>query len=60
MPDPTELIEECELEIWNIIHRLHRGGVKYSIVHSMFNEIIKTLEMKGYADDWLNKFNKSR
>ena len=57
MPDDADLIEQCELELWEIVYKMHRAGVRFAVVHSIFQEMIKTLEMQGYTEDWLAQFN---
>lgn len=57
MPDDAEFIEKCELELWEIVHKMHRAGVRFAVVHGIFQEMIKTLEMQGYCEDWLYQFN---
>jgi len=53
MPDNATLIEQAELDIWQIIQMLHKAKVRYEIVHQIFAEITKTLEMQGYTEEWL-------
>ena len=56
--DDTDFIEVCELELWNIINKMHRAGVRFSVVNGILREITKTLELQGYCEDWLSQFNK--
>ena len=58
MPDDADLIEQCEIDIWQIVDKMHKAGVRYSIVHGIFQEMIKTLEMQGYCENWLSQYNK--
>lgn len=60
MPDDADLIESCELELWEIVHKMHRAGVRFAVVHGIFQEMVKTLEMQGYTEDWLSTFNKPK
>ena len=53
MPNNIELIEKSESELWEIINRMHREGVRYKIVHLILEEIVKTLEIQEYAEQWL-------
>lgn len=55
MPDNAELIESCELELWQIVYKMHRAGVRFSIVHGILQEMVQTLEMQGYTEDWLSQ-----
>jgi len=55
MPDPADLIEQAELDIWGIIDKLHKAGVRYKIVHLIMTELVKTLEIQGYAEEWLKQ-----
>ena len=54
--DNADLIEQSELELWQIVSKMHKAGVRFEIVHSIFQEMIKTLEMQGYCENWLNQF----
>jgi len=56
--DDTDFIGVCELELWNIINKMHRAGVRFSVVNGILQEITKTLELQGYCEDWLSQFNK--
>ena len=55
MLDDADLIEQAELDIWSIIQKLHKAGVRYEVVHQIFVEIVKTLEIQGYAEQWLQQ-----
>lgn len=54
MTNDADLIEKYELEIWDIINKMRKEGVRFSVIHSMFVEFIKTLDMQGYTEDWFN------
>uniref|UniRef100_A0A6M3KZW2 Uncharacterized protein n=1 Tax=viral metagenome TaxID=1070528 RepID=A0A6M3KZW2_9ZZZZ len=56
MPDPADLIEQCEINLWQIVYKMHRAGVRYEVVHGIFQEMIKALEIQGYCEDWLLKY----
>ena len=56
MPDNADLIEQCEDEIWQIISKLHKAGVRYTVVQFILTEMISTLELQGYCEDWLSQF----
>ena len=58
MVDPVEIIAQSEDEIWQVIARMHKAGVRYTVVYQMLIEIVKTLEIQGYAEGWLSQFNK--
>ena len=53
--DDTDFIGVCELELWNIINKMHRAGVRFSVVNGILQEITKTLELQGYCEDWLSQ-----
>jgi len=55
MPDDADLIEQSELDIWEIVFKMRQGGVRFSIVHGIFQEMIKTLETQEYCQDWLTQ-----
>jgi len=57
MVDDADLIEKAELDLWDIINKLHKAGVRYTVVHFILLEMVKTLEMQGYTEDWLKKFS---
>ena len=56
--DNADFIEVCELELWDIINKMHRAGVRFSVVNGILQEITETLELQGYCEDWLSQFNK--
>ena len=58
MVDDADLIESCELKIWGIIQKMRKAGMRYEIVHDIFSEILKTLELQSYIESWLNQYNK--
>ena len=58
MPDNADFIEKCEMELWDIATKMHKSGVRYEIIHGIFQEMIKTLELQGYTENWLNKYQK--
>ena len=57
MVDNADLIEKAEDEIWQIIAKMHKANVRYEVVHQIFVEITKTLELQGYAENWLTQYN---
>lgn len=56
MPDNADFIEQCELDIWQIIAKMHKNGVRYAIVQFILSDVVKTLELQGYCEDWLGKY----
>jgi len=56
MSDNTELIEQCEDEIWRAIAKMHRAGVRYKVVHFILSEMVKTLGIQGYCEEWFEQF----
>jgi len=60
MVDDADLIESCESEIWQVIQKMHKANVRYEIVHQMFVEMIKTLELQGYVEDWLSQYGRPK
>ena len=56
--DNADLIETCELELWQTVYKMHRAGVRFEVVYQIFVEITKTLELQGYCEDWLETHNK--
>ena len=55
MDDP-ELIEKYEREVWCLISRMRADNIRYSVVHSLFQDIVKDLELRGYSEDWLEEY----
>lgn len=58
MPDNADLIEQYELELWNIVYRMHRDGIRFAVTHGILQELVKTLDIQGYCEDWLNQYNR--
>ena len=56
--DDADRIEQAELDIWDTIYKLHKAGVRFEVIHFMMVEMVKTLEMQGYAEQWLSEYNK--
>ena len=54
--DNADIIEQSELDLWQIVYKMHKAGVRFEIVHGIFQELIKTLELQGYTENWLNQF----
>ena len=57
--DNADLIERYEQELWSIISQMHRDGIRFEVIHFVVSEIVKSLEMKAYVENWLNSYNKS-
>lgn len=57
MVDDANLIEEYELKLFVIIDDMHKAGIRYTIVYGIFQELLKTLELQGYCEDWLGKYS---
>jgi len=55
MPDDASLIGQAELDIWAIVDKLHKAGVRFAVVHEIFVEIVKTLELQGYSENWIDQ-----
>ena len=56
--DDADFIEKSEDEIWQIINKMHSEGVRFEVVHSILKEMVKTLELQAYCEQWLSEFNK--
>ena len=57
--DNADLIEKYELVLWDTIHKMHKDGIRYEVVHFIVSEMVKSLEVQGYAENWLHSYNKS-
>ena len=57
MVDDAEFIAKCEIELWQIIDKMHKR-VRFEVIHSIMKEMIKTLEVQGYSEEWLKKYNR--
>ena len=57
MPDNAALIAQCEIDLWQIVYKLHKAGVRFKVVHDIFQEMINTLAIQGSCEDWLDRFN---
>jgi len=58
MVDDDTLIAKSEEELWQLVDKLHKDGVRYEVIHSIFREMTQTLEAQGYAENWLKQYNK--
>ena len=58
MVDDANLIEQSELELWGIVNKMHKAGVRYEIIFGILQEMVKTLEMQGYCENWMTKYGK--
>ena len=55
MLDNANLIEEYERALWKMIQEMHKANIKYEVIHFILSEMVKTLEIQGYAENWLNQ-----
>jgi len=56
MVDNADAIEKYELELWNTIYKMHRDGIRFEVCRQTMQEMIKTLELQGYCENWLGQF----
>ncbi len=56
MPDDVEYIAKCEDELWQIIDKMHKR-VRFEVIHSIMQEMVKTLELQGYSENWLSTYS---
>ena len=54
MPNDADLIEQAEDEVWQIIERMHKAGVRYEVLDWMFENIWRSLIMKNQAENYLD------
>lgn len=54
----ADKIEKAELDIWDIIYKMHKADVRFEIIHRMMVEMVKTLEMMGYVENWMETYNR--
>ena len=53
MPNDVEVIKKFESELWGIVQAMHKGGIRYTVIYSILQEMVKTLEVQGYAEQWI-------
>ena len=53
--DDADLIEKFEAELWDIVCKMHKDGIRFEIIKSILEEMVKTLEMQGYVENWMDK-----
>ena len=58
MPDNANLIESSQDEIFQIVEKLHKAGVRYSAIYYMLMELVKGLDTQSYAEEWLRMYNR--
>lgn len=56
--DDVNLIEKYERDIQDTIDKMHKVGVRYSVIIFILREVIKGLEVQEYAEAWLREYNK--
>jgi len=50
--DNADFIESCELQLWGIVYKMHKAGVRYSIIHEILKDMISVLEIQDYCEKW--------
>ena len=55
MPDDAEYIERCEAELWQVVEKMQKAGVRFVVVEQLIKEIGETLEMQRYCEEWLKR-----
>jgi len=53
MPDNADLIEKYELELQELIQRMHKEGISYQTICFVLTEVIKNLDLMAYCENWL-------
>ena len=53
MPDNPDLIERYELELQELIQRMHKDGIAYPTICFVLTEAIKNLDLMAYCEKWL-------
>ena len=56
--DDSDYIDTCGDELWQIIEKMHKR-VRYEVVHWLLQEMVKDLEVKAVAENWLRTATKS-
>jgi len=51
--DNPDLIEKYELELLELIQRMHRDGISYQTIYFVLTEVIKNLDLMAYCENWL-------
>ena len=51
--DNPDLIEKYELELLELIQRMHRDGISYQTICFVLTEVIKNLDLMAYCENWL-------
>jgi len=53
MDDP-ELIERFEIELQQLIARMHSGGLRYEAIKDIFEFITKNLSLPAHCENWID------
>ena len=53
MPAHPNLIERYELELQELIQRMHKEGISYQTMLFVLTEVIKNLDLMAYCEKWL-------
>jgi len=51
--DNPKVIEKYELELQELIQRMHRDGISYQTICFVLTEVIKNLKLMAYCEKWL-------
>ena len=54
--DNVELIEKFEHDLWRLISKAHKDGISFETAHYILQEMVKSLDIMGYSEDWLKQF----
>ena len=60
MPDNAELIERYELELQELIQRMHKEGISYQTMLFVLTEVIKNLDLRAYCEKWLAMYGQDK
>jgi len=52
--DNADLIELYEIEIQQLIARMHSSGIRYEVIKDVFEFITKNLSLPAHCENWID------
>jgi len=52
--DNADLIEQYEIELQQLIARMHSDGLRYEVIKDLFETTTKNLGLQSHCENWLD------
>ena len=53
--DNPDLIERYELELQELIQRMHKDEIRHEVIRDVFQNMTNCLDTMAYAEGWLSQ-----